>query len=186
MQLQFAAEANEKDGPGNDSIELLSGSVNVRRPGEHDWKIVSLIKSPKAHVRSSARHRVRSARIEWRVLFDETTRASIHFRRRDMDIFLQECALAQTIVKSHSGDDIRHKPMVGVLPTLRDHALGRKIDHVVRFFGSNKPHDVFEITVEIELAELETTCIWFPSIGKKCLMRLWRSAYAENPRSIFQ
>src|SRR5258708_13679572 len=186
MQLQFAAQSNEKYGPGDDPIELLTGSIHVGSSGEHDREIVGLMKCPKAHVRRRARHRVRRARIEWRVFFDETTGASAHFRRGAMDIFLQECAFAQTIVEPYCRDYIRHEPMVRVSPALRDHALSREIDHIARLFGLNKTHDVFEIIVDIELAKLKTARSFFPPVGEESLMRFRRSAYAEDPRSAFQ
>ena len=72
--------------------------------------------------------------------------------------------------------------MIWVGPAFRDHALGRKIDHVGRPFTPQQIDDRGKIVIEIEPVKTKALVVARPAVGQEGAMGLGRAAYPDDRR----
>ena len=70
-----------------------------------------------------------------------------------MDILLKVWKLTELIVQPNLAHYIGLIPVLRNLPTLRDHALGSEIDHVLRLEFLGKGNKLIELFVEVNLSK---------------------------------
>ena len=64
-----------------------------------------------------------------------------------MDVTLQEGEMAQPVMQLDGRDDIGLKPVLGMLPALTNHALGRIVNDESRFLSFDQFDQRIEIVV---------------------------------------
>src|SRR6187401_3485829 len=104
MQLELASEPQVQNCPRNDPVELLAGTVNVRRPRKHDGEVVGPLEAQEAHVARRTGNRVRRTGVVRRVLAHGPLAAAVHLWSRNMHVLLEEPARAQLIVQLYVRD----------------------------------------------------------------------------------
>ena len=102
-----------------------------------------------------------------------------------MDIPLDEWAVPQPVMKHHVGHHIGLKPVLGMLPALGHHPLGRKIDNVGRSRVMNKLQDCIEILVQVESMKLKLRVV-SPTIGEQRGYRLDGPTHTHHRNALVQ
>src|SRR4030042_770934 len=155
VELKLPSDEEKKNGPGDDSVKLLSWSINIGRPGEYHRETISAAETHQTHVRGGAGYGVRCTGVVVRVFLDQTLAGPVNFRRGNMNIFLQIISLTQFIMEFDSCDGIGLKPVLRITPTFRNHRLCGKVNHIIRALLIGDFDDCVQIMIEIQLKKLE-------------------------------
>src|SRR5438046_6011785 len=153
VKRQPASDFHKQDRARDDPIQLLSRSIDVRGPGEHDWKMVVPKERCQMQITCRSRCRVGSARIEWRAFSYVAAATPVNLRRRDVHVFIEKTESTDFFMQSHVGDHVGLVPVLGMKPTLGDHALSREIDHVIRREFLNRAGNPVSVPVQITWLE---------------------------------
>src|SRR5579875_889156 len=180
MEAQPPPELDEEDCSRNDAIELLSRPVHIGSARVHHRKTVSGVISAKTHIRRRPRYGVRRTWVEGGIFGDESGCAAIDLGRRDVDVAVEKIELAQLVMEPHGRDDVRHEPVIRILPALTDHALSGEIDDVTRPLLAYQSGDGIEVAIEVEGMEAEGRLTVGPAIGEKRMMRLRRATDTDD------
>ena len=155
MQGKFFPQEDVKDCARDDAVELLSRSEDVGRPREGYREMIVLDESSEMQFTTGAGGSVGRTWIEGRLLGHIPAAAAVHFGSRNMDILLKKIEMAKPVVEFHVCDNIRLVPMLGMKPAFRDHALGDKVNNIIRLEIADALRRPVDIVIEIELGKLK-------------------------------
>src|SRR5208282_6279177 len=130
MQLQFSSGQEKENCSWDNSVKLLAGAIDIRRPCKHNRETIIPVKSHKTHVCCCPGHGIWSAGVIICAFWYCSLTTAIYFRGRNMDIFFQKTAFAQFIMEFDRRDNVGHHPVLRIRPTFSYHALCRKVDNI--------------------------------------------------------
>ena len=88
--------------------------------------------------------------------------------------------LAQLIVQLYLANHVGLIPMLGPLPALCHHALGREIDDVFGLEFANECHQLIELGIDVDLREAEALTSVQREIGQKHRVQFRGAAHAQH------
>ena len=83
-----------------------------------------------------------------------------------MKIFGKEIELPQLIVQSDVCQDVGLVPVIGVLPTLGDHGLGREVNDIGSLKLPDCLDDLLAVEIQVQLPEAKTRAV-IPSVWEQ-------------------